>query len=148
MRDVLAACPTPLVEARPLPEALRHTAAHIVDIVPYVQILHVPVPQLGDQVVEFLQKIDAPALIEQVIAVPKISLDRIPQRSACRPPRRAEQLVEVPAIVSYSSSQQQTAVQIIDIPAPQGRGDRGGGGGSTRFTPGTEFNSAWRSSAR
>ena len=78
-----------------------------------VQILDVPVPQLGDQMVEFLQKIDAPALLEQVIAVPKISLDRIPQRSAWRRVRfaehTAEQLVEVPTIVSCSSLQQQTA---------------------------------------
>ena len=76
---------------------------------------------------EIHAKIDALALVEQVIAVPKISLDRIPQRSACRRPRRAEQLVEVPTIVSYSSLQQRTVEQIIDIPVPQGRGDRGGG---------------------
>ena len=54
--DVLAARPTPLVEVRPQPGVQRHTAAHIV---PYVQIFDVPVPQLGDQVVELLQKIDA-----------------------------------------------------------------------------------------
>ena len=144
--DVLAARPTPLVEVRPLPGVLLHTAAHIEDVVPYVQILDVPVPQLGDQVVEFLQKIDAPALDEQVIAVPKIFLDRIPQCSACRRPRRAEQLVEVPTIVSYASLQQRTAEPIIDIPVPEGRGDRGGGR-SSRFTPRTD-SSAWRSSAR
>ena len=136
--DVLAARPSLLVEVRPLPGVLRHTAGHIEDIVPYVQILDVPVPRLGDQVVEFLQKIDAPALVEQVITVPKISLDRIPQRSACRRPRRAEQLVDVPTIVSYSSLQQGTAEQTIDIPVLQGRGDRGGGRGSTRFTPWTD----------
>ena len=37
--DVLVARPTPLVEVWPQPGVLRHTAAHIVDIVPYVQIL-------------------------------------------------------------------------------------------------------------
>ena len=72
--DVLAARPTLLVEVGPQPGVLRHTAAHIVDILPYVQILDVLVPQLGDQVVELLQEIDAPALVEQVVAVPKISL--------------------------------------------------------------------------
>ena len=82
-------------------------------------------PQLG---VDLLRKIDAPALVEQVIAVPNISLDKVP-RSVCRRSRRAEQLVEVPAIVSYSSLQQRTAEQIIDIPVPHGRGDRGGRGG-------------------
>ena len=71
------------------------------------------VPQVGDLVLDFLQKIDAPALVEQVIAVPKISLDPIPQRSVCRRPWRAEQLVEVPSTSS-------------DIP-PHGRGDQGGG---------------------
>ena len=45
--DVLAARPTPLVEVRPQPGVLRHTAAHIEDIVLFVQILDVLVPQLG-----------------------------------------------------------------------------------------------------
>ena len=81
-----------------------------------------------------LQKIDAPSLVEQVIAVPKISLDRIPQRSVCRRPQKAEQLVEVPTIVSFSSLQQHTAEQIIDIPVP-GRGG-GGRGGLQDFSSG------------
>ena len=95
---------------------------------PYVQILDVPVPQLGGRVVDLLREIHTPALVEQVIAVPKISLDSAPQRSVCRRSRRAEQLVEVPTIVSYSSPQQRTAKQTVDIPVPHGRGDRGGGG--------------------
>ena len=112
-RDVLAARPTPPAEVRPLPGVQRHTAAHIEDIVPYVQILDVPVPQLEDRVVDLLREIDAPALVEQVIAVPKISLDRVLQRSVCRRSRRAEQLVEVPTIVSYYSLQQQTIICIV-----------------------------------
>ena len=99
--DVLAARPTPLVEVRPLLGVQRHTALHIEDIVPYVQILDVPVPQLGDRVVDLLHEIDAPALVEQVIAVPKISMDRAVSRRS----RRAEQLVEVPTIISYFSLQ-------------------------------------------
>ncbi len=122
--DVLAARSTPLVVVRQQPGG---TAAHIKDIVPYVQILDVLVPQLGDRVVDLWREIDAPALVEQVIAVPKISLDRVPQRSVCRRSRRAEQLVEVPTIVSYSSPQQRTVKQTVDIPVPHGRGDRGGG---------------------
>ena len=114
--DVLAARPTPFVEVRPLPGAQRHPAAHIKDIVPYVQILDVPVPQLGDWVVDLLRGIDAPALVEQVIAVPKISMDGVPQRSVCRRSRRAEQLVEVPTMVSYSSLQQRTAKETVVIP--------------------------------
>ena len=40
----------------------RHTPLHIVDILPYVQILDVPVPQLGNQVVEFMQTLDTEPL--------------------------------------------------------------------------------------
>ena len=90
--------PTPLVEVRPQPGVLRHSAEQFIETIVPVQVLDTPVPQLGDQVVGLLQKIDAPALDELVIAVPKISLDRTPQRSVCRRPRRAEQLVEVPTI--------------------------------------------------
>ena len=129
--DVLAARPTPLAEVRPQPGVQRHTAVHIVDIFTYIQILDVPVPQLGDQVVELLQKIEVPALVEQVIGVPKISQDRIPQRSAVRRPQKAELLVEVPTIVSFSSSQQQTAEQIIVVD-----------GRFTRFFLRAEFNCA------
>ena len=52
----------------------------------------------GDQVLELLQKIVTASLVEpvQVIAVPKISLDRSPQRSAVRRTQRIQQLVEVP----------------------------------------------------
>ena len=89
---------------------------------------------------------------EQVIAVPMISLDWVPQRSAVRRPQKAEQLVEVPTepgcslaviaaicglaraeqlvevltVVSYSSLQQQSAEQNVDIPVPGTRGDHGG----------------------
>ena len=129
--DVLAARPTPLVEVRPQPGVLRHTVAHFVDLSPFVQILDDLVP-----VLDFLQKIDAPALVEQVIAVPKISLDRIPQRCPRRRPRRAEQLVEVPTIISYSSLQQRIAEQTIDIPVPHDRSGRGGGGSLQGFSQG------------
>ena len=98
--------------------------AHIVDFSPFVQILDDPVLQMGEeQVVEFMKNIDAPALDEQVIAVPKISLDRVSKRCSRRLPRRVVgRLVEVPTIISYSSLQQRTSEQIIDIPVPQGLG--------------------------
>ena len=122
--DVLAARPTPLVEVRPQPGVLRHTMADIVDFSPFVQILDDPVPQMGsEQVVEFA------ALDEQVIAVPKISLDRVSKRCPRRLPRVVERLVEVPTIISYSSLQQWTSEQIIDIPVPHGRDGQGGHGG-------------------
>ena len=70
---------------------------------------------------EVLQKIDT-RTSHQVIEVPKISLDRVPQRLVeCRPPQMAEQLVEVPTIVSFSSLHQRNVEQITDIPVP-GRG--------------------------
>ena len=80
--------PAALLEPRPQPGFQRHTLEYAIEVCPFVQILDVPVPQVEDLVLDFLQKIDAPALDQQVITVPKISLDRIPQRSACRRPRR------------------------------------------------------------
>ena len=111
--------PAALVEPRPQGPVQRHTAQHIVDIVPYVQILDVP--QMGGQLLDFMQNLDTPSLDEQVIAVPKISLNQIPQRSALRPTQKAEQLVEVPTIVSFSSLRG-IVEQNVDIPVPRGRG--------------------------
>ena len=56
---------------------------------------------------------------EQVIEVPKISLDRTRQRlgDSLRQPQTAEQLVEVPTIVSYSSLHGNVE-QNDDIPVP------------------------------
>ena len=66
---------------------------------PFVQILDAPVPQMGEQLGELLQQIVTASLVErvQVTAVPKISLDCIPQRSAVRCTQMVEQLVEVPS---------------------------------------------------
>ena len=75
--------PAALLEPRPQPGVLRHTLEHVVEICPYVPILDVRVPQMGDQVVEVLRRFDVTA-VEQVIAVPKIFLDRVTQRSAVR----------------------------------------------------------------
>ena len=83
-----------------------------------IQILDDPVPQMGG------------ALDEQVIAVPKISLAG--SQNAVRIVVRGEWWhgwVEVPTIISYSSPQQRTSEQIIDISVPQGRVGRGGHGG-------------------
>ena len=93
----------------------------LAEFVPMVQVLDAPgfLGEVG--VVDLLREIDAPALDELVIAVPKISLDRIPQRCPRRRPRKAEQLVEVPTILSYSSLQR-AAEQTIDIPVPASDG--------------------------
>ena len=110
-----------------------HSVEHIVDVLPFVQNLDVPVPQVEVELVEFMQRLDTQLPVVQAVAVPKISLDSIPQRFVDRRrPQRAEQLVEVPTVVSLSSLQQQSAEQIICIAVPRGRrGEGGGGGGGT-----------------
>ena len=113
------------------------TVEQLADVVPMVQILDTPGLLGEDQVVEVLRMLDVPAF-EQVIAVPKISLDRVHQRSAVRRPQKAEQLVEVPtdpgyslAVIAVRAMGRRAALalaeQIVNNPAPQGR--RGGGGG-------------------
>ena len=95
------------------------------------QNLEVPVPQMGEQLPDVLQFFATflPFVAEQVIEVPKIFLDTTPQRLGdhLRQPQMVEQLVHVPTVVSYSSLQQLTAEQIVDIPVPGG--DGGGGRG-------------------
>ena len=82
---------------------MRHTATHSVDILPYVQIIDVPVPQMGNQVVEVLQFVDSLVPVaEQVIDVPKIFPEEIPSRLSCRELQLAEQLVDVPTNPGYS----------------------------------------------
>ena len=88
-------------------------------------------------VVEVLRKLDAP-FVEQVIAAPKISFDRVLLRSAARRPQTAEQLVEVPTERGYVFAIIATkavgwrgaaalAEQLVTTPVPQGRqGGRGG----------------------
>ena len=64
------------------------------------------------------------AVAEQVIEVPKLALPgRAVPRAALSEPQLAEQLVEVPTIVSFSSLQG-TIEQTVDIPVPQGGGGR------------------------
>ena len=124
--------PSPLVEVRPQERVQRHRVGIITDVLPFVQILDDPVPLTGNAVVEVLQKIDTPTL-EQVVAVPKISQDRIQPRLvdlSQRPTQMVEQLVEVPTVLSVAVLRQSTAEQIIDIPVPRGHGDRGGLQGS------------------
>ena len=76
---------------------------------------------------------------EQVIDVPKISLEDIPARRLCREPQLVEQLVEVPTVVSYSSLLQRTVEQHVDIPVPRGRGRLAGLQGSSPGQSSTAF---------
>ena len=143
--------PTPLAEVRPQPGVLRHTALHIVDILPYVQILDVPVPQMGGQLVEFMQNLDTSILDEQVAAVPKIFLDRIPQRSALRRTQKAEQLVEGRRSSRFSprTGFSQVAARCrADLEQSSSSGSAEAWCRSSRFTPWTEFNSSGRGADR
>ena len=106
----------------------RHAVVNI-GVSPFVQILDVPVPQGRDQLVEFMKMHDTQSPVEQVIAGPKISQDRIPHRFADRRrPQKAEQLEEVPTEPAYVQ-------QIVDISVPSGGRRR-----FQRFSPTAEFN--------
>ena len=101
--------PAPLLEVLPQVEAQRHTVDQIVDAVPGFPTLDGPVPLMVEQLVDVLQLFDAlNPVVEQVIGVPKIFIERIPPRTSVREPQLAEQLVEVPTIVSFSSLQRTT----------------------------------------
>ena len=109
----------------------------LADVVPMVQILDIPVPQMEDQLVATLKHLDQP-IPEQVVEVPKIaSSSRSSRMRRSRmvhlEPQTAERLAEVPTVVSFSSLQQQTAEHIIDTPVP--RHSRGRGGGLQGFSP-------------
>ena len=149
--------PAPLSEVAGRQEVLvRHVVEDLRSVCPVVQILDLPVPHRMDHVAELLNLeedvLDAGRLVDRflqvpelVIEVPKISLDVIPLRALVPEPQLAEQLVEVPTIVSFSSLQR-TIEQTVDIPVPpwpwpsfrtipQGdRGWPGAGCGSTSRT--------------
>ena len=126
--------PAALQEPRPQERDRRHTGVGY----EIVQNLEVPVPQMGEQLPDVLQffAIFLPFIAEQVIEVPKIFLDTTLQRLGdhVRQSQMVEQLVHVPTVVSYSSLQQLTAEQVVDIPVPGGDGG-GGRGGLQGFLP-------------
>ena len=90
---------------------------------PYVQILDAPVPQKVEHLVDFFKDLDSHVPV-QVIKVPKISQDIIPQRSVDLVPQMVEQLVEVPTVLSPMRIAVQIVEQIVGIPVPRGRHGR------------------------
>ena len=96
-------------------------------VCPFGQILDLPVPQTVDYVVDALRILDR-SMAEQVIEVPKISCSPCPSRSPIPEPQSAEQLVEVPTILSPL----RIAEQIAGTPVPQGRCKRRGQGSLPR----------------
>ena len=69
----LGARPGSVTDPVPHGRVERQTVEHRIEACPFVQILDAPVPQMGDQLVELLQKIVTASLVElvQVVAVPK-----------------------------------------------------------------------------
>ena len=120
--------PAALSEPWPQGKLLRHAGVGY----ELVHRLDVPVPQMGEQLPNIVQffAVQLPVVAEPVIEVPKIFLDKTPQRlgDALRQPQMVEQLVHVPTVVSFSSLQQLTAEQIVNIPVPGGDGGGGCGG--------------------
>ena len=90
------------------------------ELAPLVQILDLPVPQTVDNVTDALRILDLP-MAEQVIEVPEISCSPCPSRSPIPEPQSAEQLVEVPTVLSPTRIALQIAEQIVGIPARRGR---------------------------
>ena len=98
----------------------RHTMEQFGELAPMVQILDAPVPQMVDKLEDVLKIVDLSVPVQE-IEVPKISsLSCPPPRCFLPQPQSAEQLVEVPTVLSPT----RIAEQIVDTPVPQGRGKR------------------------
>ena len=107
----------------PQERVLRCHVQQIVDAVPSLPTLDDPAPQMVEQLPDTVHFFDTLTPDpEQVIEVPKILPDDVPLRTGARDTQLAEQLVEVPTIVSYSLLQL-FMEQNVDIPVP-GRGGR------------------------
>ena len=104
--------PLPLVEVQPSVRAQRHAVEGLGEFA--------PVPQLVDHVAEALRLLDRP-IAEQVIAVPTVSCSSCPSRSCVPEPQSADQLVEVPTVLTPTRIALQIAEQIVDTPVPRGR---------------------------
>ena len=90
------------------------------------QLVEVPTPVSYSSLLQRTMEQHVVAQVaEQVIDLPKIILENIPSRRLCRDTQLAEQLVEVPTIVSYSFLQR-TMEQHVDIPVPVGGGRNAG----------------------
>ena len=109
--------PDRLVDVRPQERVPRRIVEQTVDTVPVVQLLHVPVPQMVDSVVEVLKILDKSVPdVEQVIEVPKILQHVALQRSSLQEPQLAEQLVEVPTPSPALPPVPQMEHQLVEVP--------------------------------
>ena len=101
----------------------RHVVEDLGELAPLVQILDLPVSQMVDNVLDALRIPERPMVVK-VIEVPKISCSQCPSRSPKPEPQTAEQLVEVPTVLSPTRIALQIAEQFVDTPVPQGRGGK------------------------
>ena len=108
--------PSPLVEVRPSVRVQRHVVEQLADIAPMVQILDSPEPQMVAQLLEVFRLLDTQLPDEQAIFVPKISCSPSPSRFRVPEPQSAEQLVEVPTVLTPTRIALQIAEQIVDTP--------------------------------
>ena len=124
---VVARRPPPLVDVMPSSRTHRHIMEDLGELAPSVQLLDLPVLDRMDHLAELLNLeedvLDAGRLVdhflqvpELVIAVPKISLDVIPLRTLVPEPQLADQLVEVPTVLTPTRIAVQIAEQIVDTP--------------------------------
>ena len=141
---------------------MRHVVEDLGSVCPVVQILDLPVPHMMDQFAELLNLeedvLDAGRLVDRyfqvpelVIEVPKFIIKDVPMRTSVPEPQLAEQLVEVPTIVSFSSLQR-IMEQTVDIPVPKGGGRHADLQGFLRGQNSTGFEQIvdvprWRSSS-
>ena len=91
----------------------------LADVAPMVQILDSPEPQMVAQLLEVFRLLDTQSPDEQAISVPKISCSPCPSRSRVPEPQSAEQLVEVPTVLTPTRIALQIAEQIVDAPVEE-----------------------------
>ena len=109
--------PPPLFDVRPSSRAQRHFMEDLGELAPSVQLLDLPVPQMVENVIDTLLRILDFPIAEQVIDVPKIFCAPCPSRSQVPEPQSAEQLVEVPTVLTPTRLAVQIAEQIVDTSA-------------------------------
>ena len=113
--------PDRLAGVRPQERVQRDTVEQIIDLVP-LPMLDAPEPLMVDQLPEFL-KIG----VVQVLEVPKISQDSIPQRKLLSEPQLVEQLVEVPVPEGgHTGTRQERTMALNGARLLRGRGATGG----------------------
>ena len=116
---------------------LRRTVEQIGDVVPLVPALTDSMPQLVDQLVAVLARYDVP-LADQVVEVPKVSCPARCGRTVLCTSQTAEQLVEVPTILTPSFLRM---LQNVDTPVA-GRGVQRGIQGFSQERSSTAFGGA------